>query len=157
MTTHTTRPSQVQSCSAAHLCVLWCVCCALQLAPTLAVCCSLSLPVLLVSPIFTFPCTRLAPRFGLSFTCTHHHSDAIACLSHPSRRHRPAGNINQLVLKLSTYTAELHRHGGVIAEFVNPKYTDASKTTFKSSTRLECMMQVGAGGGCLVCSCLLLG
>ncbi|KAL4857633.1 UDP-sugar pyrophosphorylase 1 [Chlorella vulgaris] len=51
------------------------------------------------------------------------------------------GNINQLVLKLSTYTAELHRHGGVIAEFVNPKYTDASKTTFKSSTRLECMMQ----------------
>ena len=32
-----------------------------------------------------------------------------------------AGNINQLVLKLSTYCAELHRHGGVIAEFVNPK------------------------------------
>lgn len=37
----------------------------------------------------------------------------------------------------------------VIAEFVNPKYADASKTAFKSSTRLECMMQVGrvAGGG----------
>lgn len=51
------------------------------------------------------------------------------------------GNINQLVLKLSTYCAELHRHGGVIAEFVNPKYADASKTAFKSSTRLECMMQ----------------
>lgn len=33
----------------------------------------------------------------------------------------PAGNINQLVLKLPTYCAELHRHGGVIAEFVNPK------------------------------------
>ena len=48
-----------------------------------------------------------------------------------------------MVLKLSTYCAELHRHGGVIAEFVNPKYADASKTAFKSSTRLECMMQVG--------------
>jgi UDP-sugar pyrophosphorylase len=46
------------------------------------------------------------------------------------------------VLKLSTYCAELERHGGVIAEFVNPKYADASKTAFKSSTRLECMMQV---------------
>lgn len=33
----------------------------------------------------------------------------------------PAGNINQLVLKLPTYCAELARHGGVIAEFVNPK------------------------------------
>lgn len=39
-----------------------------------------------------------------------------------SPNHGPAtGNINQLVLKLSTYCAELHRHGGVIAEFVNPK------------------------------------
>ena len=34
------------------------------------------------------------------------------------------------------------RHGGVISEFVNPKYADATKTAFKSSTRLECMMQV---------------
>jgi UDP-sugar pyrophosphorylase len=51
------------------------------------------------------------------------------------------GNINQLVLKLSTYVAELKRHGGVIGEFVNPKYADSSRTAFKSSTRLECMMQ----------------
>lgn len=61
--------------------------------------------------------------------------------------HPPVGNINQLVLKLSTYTAELHRHGGVIGEFVNPKYADSTKTAFKSSTRLECMMQVGVCGG----------
>lgn len=33
----------------------------------------------------------------------------------------------------------------VIAEFVNPKYADASKTAFKSSTRLECMMQASRG------------
>jgi hypothetical protein len=31
--------------------------------------------------------------------------------------------------------------GGTIGEFVNPKYKDATKTAFKSSTRLECMMQ----------------
>ena len=28
-------------------------------------------------------------------------------------------------------------------EFVNPKYADAERTTFKKATRLECMMQVG--------------
>lgn len=52
------------------------------------------------------------------------------------------GNINQLVLKLSSYVPQLEATGGVISEFVNPKYKDASKTAFKSSTRLECMMQV---------------
>lgn len=31
--------------------------------------------------------------------------------------------------------------GGVISEFVNPKYADAARTAFKASTRLECMMQ----------------
>jgi hypothetical protein len=29
----------------------------------------------------------------------------------------------------------------MIGEFVNPKYRDGSKSAFKSSTRLECMMQ----------------
>jgi UDP-sugar pyrophosphorylase len=51
------------------------------------------------------------------------------------------GNINQLVLKLDSYVAELERHGGVIGEFVNPKYADATRTAFKAPTRLECMMQ----------------
>ena len=32
-----------------------------------------------------------------------------------------AGNINQLVLKLEPYAAQLEKTGGVIAEFVNPK------------------------------------
>ena len=36
---------------------------------------------------------------------------------------------------------QLEKSGGVIAEFVNPKYADATRTAFKSSTRLECMMQ----------------
>jgi hypothetical protein len=36
--------------------------------------------------------------------------------------------------------------GGTIGEFVNPKYKDATKTAFKSSTRLECMMQASAKG-----------
>lgn len=51
------------------------------------------------------------------------------------------GNINQLVIKLSSYVPQLQATGGNISEFVNPKYKDATKTAFKSSTRLECMMQ----------------
>lgn len=52
-----------------------------------------------------------------------------------------AGNINQLILKVDSYARSLQQSQGIIAEFVNPKYKDASKTEFKSSTRLECMMQ----------------
>ncbi|XP_043722977.1 UDP-sugar pyrophosphorylase-like isoform X2 [Telopea speciosissima] len=51
------------------------------------------------------------------------------------------GNINQLILELDPYIKELKKTGGAIEEFVNPKYKDSSKTSFKSSTRLECMMQ----------------
>jgi len=51
------------------------------------------------------------------------------------------GNMNSLVLSMETYLPTLERTGGVIAEFVNPKYADQTKTKFKSSTRLECMMQ----------------
>ncbi|EIE22423.1 UDP-sugar pyrophosphorylase 1 [Coccomyxa subellipsoidea C-169] len=51
------------------------------------------------------------------------------------------GNINQLVLKADSYAAALEETEGIIAEFVNPKYKDDSRTAFKSSTRLECMMQ----------------
>jgi UDP-sugar pyrophosphorylase len=43
---------------------------------------------------------------------------------------------------MDSYVHQLQRTGGIISEFVNPKYKDASKTSFKSSTRLECMMQV---------------
>ncbi|XP_071707214.1 UDP-sugar pyrophosphorylase-like [Rutidosis leptorrhynchoides] len=51
------------------------------------------------------------------------------------------GNINQLILELGPYIEELSKTGGAIKEFVNPKYKDSTKTEFKSSTRLECMMQ----------------
>ena len=51
------------------------------------------------------------------------------------------GNINQLILKVDSYVKSLEETQGIIAEFVNPKYKDPSKTDFKSSTRLECMMQ----------------
>ncbi|XP_002973847.2 UDP-sugar pyrophosphorylase 1 isoform X2 [Selaginella moellendorffii] len=51
------------------------------------------------------------------------------------------GNINQLVLKLDSYLEELTKTNGAIVEFVNPKYKDAGREEFKSSTRLECMMQ----------------
>ncbi|XP_073144290.1 UDP-sugar pyrophosphorylase-like [Henckelia pumila] len=51
------------------------------------------------------------------------------------------GNINQLILEIGPYMEELSKTGGAIKEFVNPKYKDSTKTAFKSSTRLECMMQ----------------
>ncbi|CAL5221642.1 g3868 [Coccomyxa viridis] len=51
------------------------------------------------------------------------------------------GNINQLLLKAESYLPALEATQGVIAEFVNPKYKDDTRTAFKSSTRLECMMQ----------------
>ncbi|KAF6175145.1 hypothetical protein GIB67_022826 [Kingdonia uniflora] len=46
-----------------------------------------------------------------------------------------------LILKLDSYIEELNKTEDAIPEFVNPKYKDSSKTSFKSSTRLECMMQ----------------
>lgn len=51
------------------------------------------------------------------------------------------GNINQLLFRLDAYVEVLERTKGLMPEFVNPKYSDDSKTTFKKPTRLECMMQ----------------
>lgn len=51
------------------------------------------------------------------------------------------GNINQLVFQLNAYNKVLERTKGNMPEFVNPKYTDDTKTDFKKPTRLECMMQ----------------
>ncbi|KAJ9457124.1 UDP-sugar pyrophosphorylase [Diplonema papillatum] len=39
------------------------------------------------------------------------------------------------------YHSVLEASGGVVPEFVNPKYTDATRCMFKSPTRLECKMQ----------------
>jgi len=51
------------------------------------------------------------------------------------------GNINQLVFQLKGYNEILERTKGRMPDFVNPKYTDDTKSTFKKPTRLECMMQ----------------
>ena len=51
------------------------------------------------------------------------------------------GNLNVLVFKLETYLKILEETQGLVPEFVNPKYVDDSRTTFKSPTRLECLMQ----------------
>ena len=51
------------------------------------------------------------------------------------------GNINQLLFKLEPYSRVLGSTQGVMGEFVNPKYTDSSRSVFKKPTRLECMMQ----------------
>ena len=52
-----------------------------------------------------------------------------------------AGNINQLVFALAPYCDVLAQTGGLVPEFVNPKYADSAKNRFKKPTRLECMMQ----------------
>jgi len=51
------------------------------------------------------------------------------------------GSINQLLFALKPYKSMLEKMGGSMPEFVNPKYTDATKMAFKAPTRLECMMQ----------------
>lgn len=51
------------------------------------------------------------------------------------------GSINQLLFALAPFESRLRKTGGTMPEFVNPKYTDGTKTAFKAPTRLECMMQ----------------
>jgi len=51
------------------------------------------------------------------------------------------GSINQLLFELKPYAKMMRQTGGTMPEFVNPKYTDKTKTAFKAPTRLECMMQ----------------
>lgn len=52
------------------------------------------------------------------------------------------GNANVLIINLVDYVTTIGgRDQGVVDEFVNPKYKDETKTTFKKPTRLECMMQ----------------
>ncbi len=51
------------------------------------------------------------------------------------------GNINVLIIRMERYVQILEKSHGIIAEFVNPKYTDETKAAFKKPTRLETMMQ----------------
>lgn len=51
------------------------------------------------------------------------------------------GNINLLIVRLSPYLKVLESSGGVVAEFVNPKFSDGTRTSFKKPARLETLMQ----------------
>jgi UDP-sugar pyrophosphorylase len=51
------------------------------------------------------------------------------------------GNVNLLVIRMEPYLRVLEASQGVVAEFVNPKFSDKSRTTFKKPARLETMMQ----------------
>ena len=42
---------------------------------------------------------------------------------------------------LRPYSAVLDRTGGLVPEFVNPKYADGDRSVFARPARLECMMQ----------------
>ena len=51
------------------------------------------------------------------------------------------GNINLLIVRLAPYLVVLESSGGVVAEFVNPKFSDGTRTSFKKPARLETLMQ----------------
>eukprot|EP00923_Selenidium_pygospionis_P038889 GHVN01067709.1.p1 GENE.GHVN01067709.1~~GHVN01067709.1.p1 ORF type:complete len:225 (+),score=25.23 GHVN01067709.1:558-1232(+) len=51
------------------------------------------------------------------------------------------GNTNSLVVAFPCYHEIVKESGGLVPEFINPKYKDASRTTFKSAARLECMLR----------------
>ena len=51
------------------------------------------------------------------------------------------GNTNTLIFKIPEYVDNLDGSGGIIPEFVNPKYANIERTLFKAPTRLECMMK----------------
>lgn len=55
------------------------------------------------------------------------------------------GSINLLVVKLDSYLDVLHDTGGAVAEFINPKYADDTRTAFARPTRVETLMQDLAG------------
>jgi UDP-sugar pyrophosphorylase len=51
------------------------------------------------------------------------------------------GNLNVLVFNLKPYLNIIAESKGLVPEFVNPKYTDETRTKFKAPTRLETLMQ----------------
>merc|ERR1712228_282501 len=51
------------------------------------------------------------------------------------------GNTNSFIINNDIYQIVMEKYKGAIPEFVNPKYTDDTKTKFKKPTRLEGMMQ----------------
>ena len=59
-------------------------------------------------------------------------------VNEPDGWSRFPGNINEFILNLEDYLTVLGDTSGKVDEFINPKYTDATRTAFKSPTRLEC-------------------
>ncbi len=51
------------------------------------------------------------------------------------------GNTNALLVKLSTYNDLLNKQEGRVPEFINPKYTDQTRSAFKKPVRVESLMQ----------------
>lgn len=62
-------------------------------------------------------------------------------VAEPNGFSRFPGNINVLAIRLAPYLRVLESSGGIIAEFANPKFADASRTAFKKPARLETLMQ----------------
>lgn len=85
---------------------------------------------------------------SLTINVEYHHLDPML-KSTPSRGDNAdesglspfPGNINILVFKIPEMHKRLSKTKGIVPEFVNPKWADSSRTSFKSPTRLESMMQ----------------
>ena len=65
--------------------------------------------------------------------------DCLGDVADPQTGYSPfPGNANNLIIEMSAYAKTLRGEDqGVVLEFVNPKYKDDTRTTFKKPTRLE--------------------
>ncbi|KPA76253.1 UDP-sugar pyrophosphorylase (USP) [Leptomonas pyrrhocoris] len=61
--------------------------------------------------------------------------------SHKSEYSPFPGNINTLVYSLPSYAEVLRKSHGTVPEFINPKYSDATRRHFKKPARIESLMQ----------------
>jgi UDP-sugar pyrophosphorylase len=63
-------------------------------------------------------------------------------MASPKSEYSPfPGNINTLVYNLPSYAEVLRKSHGTVPEFINPKYSDATRRNFKKPARVESLMQ----------------
>jgi len=91
-------------------------------------------------------CKLKSKKTGKSLTLNVEYNQLGSLLKGPEKTDQEGysiypGNINCLIFSLEEYNKNLQTSKGLISEFINPKYADATKTLFKSSSRIESMMQ----------------
>ena len=66
-------------------------------------------------------------------------SQGLADVTPEMNAYVSCGNINELVVAVDPYLAALAATGGVVGEFVNPKYADAGRTIASTPTIRRCI------------------